>query len=425
MQPIPVVEHTAPPLSLRRNFSWTFAGNVVYAASQWGVLVVIARLGTPEMVGQFALALAITAPVIMFANLQLRAVQATDAKRAYAFADYLGLRLLTTAAALALIAAIALLSGYRAETALVILFVGFAKSCEALSDIVFGLLQQRERMDRIAKSLMIEGPATLAAMAAVLVLTGSIAAAAAAMALVWLLQLLLYDARSAAHILRAWPRPRWHWPTLRRLAWLALPLGLEATFKSLYVYLPRLFIAQYYGEVELGFFTALGYILVAGSIVVYAVGQASVPRLSQYFVADVSSFVRFLKKLIMISAVISIAFVFGSIALGREFLSIIYQPEYAQYVDVFIVLMIGAAISYISAPIWYSIVATHHFRGQLGISLLGLLTTLVGSLVLIPHMGLIGAAWISVANSLVLLVCFSVLVFLLVAKQRVKTDAAQ
>ena len=66
-------------LSLRKNFTWTFAGNAIYAASQWGQLVVLAKLGTPETVGQIALALAICAPVIMFANLQLRSVQATIA----------------------------------------------------------------------------------------------------------------------------------------------------------------------------------------------------------------------------------------------------------------------------------------------------------------------------------------------------------
>jgi len=83
-------------LSLRANFLWTFVGNAVYAACQWGMLVVLAKLGTPEMVGQFALGLAVTAPVLMFFNLQLRAVQSTDSQDEYSFEHYLGLRLVTT-----------------------------------------------------------------------------------------------------------------------------------------------------------------------------------------------------------------------------------------------------------------------------------------------------------------------------------------
>jgi hypothetical protein len=83
-------------LTLRVNFVWTLTGNVFYAACQWGILVVLAKLGTSQMVGEFALALAITAPVVIGAGLSLRGIQATDARSQYRFGDYLLLRLLTT-----------------------------------------------------------------------------------------------------------------------------------------------------------------------------------------------------------------------------------------------------------------------------------------------------------------------------------------
>ena len=140
------------PLTLRGNFSWTFAGNLVYAACQWGILVILAKLGSPEMVGQFTLGLAITAPIIMFTNLELRIVQATDARKQYSFSDYLGLRLISTALALAIITVISLLGGFRWETSLVIFLMGLAKAFESISDIFHGLIQQHERMDRIATS---------------------------------------------------------------------------------------------------------------------------------------------------------------------------------------------------------------------------------------------------------------------------------
>jgi len=57
---------TNKPFPLRVNFSWTLVGNIVYAGCQWGMLTVLAKIGTTEMVGQFALGLAITAPVFMF-----------------------------------------------------------------------------------------------------------------------------------------------------------------------------------------------------------------------------------------------------------------------------------------------------------------------------------------------------------------------
>ena len=54
---------------------------MVYAACQWGAIVALARLGNAFMIGQFSLGLALATPVLMFTNLHLRAVQATDARR--------------------------------------------------------------------------------------------------------------------------------------------------------------------------------------------------------------------------------------------------------------------------------------------------------------------------------------------------------
>src|SRR5262249_52560223 len=86
-----------PKRSLRYNRPWAVGGEAVYAASQWLLVVVLAKLGTPEMVGQFALAFAVTAPLILFANLQLRALLASDGRRDSKFSHYFTLRLLTSA----------------------------------------------------------------------------------------------------------------------------------------------------------------------------------------------------------------------------------------------------------------------------------------------------------------------------------------
>jgi len=99
-------------MPLRKNFLWTICGNVVYAGSQWLMLVIVAKLGTPEMVGQFALGFAVTAPIIIFTNLNLRAVQATDQKAEYKFHDYLLLRLATTTIGILIIIAVVFFSEY-------------------------------------------------------------------------------------------------------------------------------------------------------------------------------------------------------------------------------------------------------------------------------------------------------------------------
>ncbi len=289
------------PLTLRRNFSWTFIGNIVYAACQWGMLMVLAKLGSPEMVGQFSLGLAQTAPVFMLTNLQLRDIQATDAKRQYLFSDYLGLRLIGTGLALLLIAAITIVAGYRWETTLVILVIGLSKAFESISDVFYALNQKYERMDRIALSLIIKGPLSLLMLGIGVYVTGGVLGGVVGLAIAWALVLVGYDIRSGALVLKTSEenvaanlsavslKPRWHLSSLRKLVWLALPLGLTMMLISLNTNIPKYFIEYYLGERQLGIFSSIAYLLVAGNIVVSALAQSASPRLAKYYAEGNSS----------------------------------------------------------------------------------------------------------------------------------------
>ncbi|GIS58763.1 MAG: hypothetical protein CM1200mP2_09880 [Planctomycetaceae bacterium] len=64
--PVTPVTPVVRPLSLRQNFAWTLPANLAYAACQWGILVVLAKVGSPELGGLFVLAMALTAPVFVW-----------------------------------------------------------------------------------------------------------------------------------------------------------------------------------------------------------------------------------------------------------------------------------------------------------------------------------------------------------------------
>src|SRR5580765_595960 len=122
--------------ALHAKASWITIGNVVRAASQWAMIAVLAKFGTVEMLGQYSLGLAVTAPLMLLAGLQLNAVQVTDARNEFSFGDYLSLRGLTSIVALAVVRAIAVGSGFGQQTAHVVFLVGLAKAIDALSDVI-------------------------------------------------------------------------------------------------------------------------------------------------------------------------------------------------------------------------------------------------------------------------------------------------
>ncbi|HEY9852390.1 MAG TPA: oligosaccharide flippase family protein [Leptolyngbyaceae cyanobacterium] len=397
------------PLTLRRNFSWTFIGNTVYAACQWGMLVVLAKLGSPEMVGQFTLGLAVTAPVIMFTNLQLRAVQATDAKQKYLFGDYLGLRSIATMLGFLVIVGITIASGYRWQTSLVILIIGLAKGFESISDVFYGLIQQHERMDRIAISMMIKGPLSLLLLGIGVYCRGSVLWGSVGLAIAWAIVLFSYDIRSGALLLKTSPsvtsqhksttisrnplHPRWNLKILGQLTCLSLPLGVVMMLISLNSNIPRYFIQSYLGERELGIFAALAYLMVAGNMVILALGQSASPRLAKYYaMGNSQAFRTLLIELVGIGGAIGVVAVSIAQVAGRELLTIIYRPEYAQQKDLFVQVMVAAGIGYVASFLGYGITAARYFLIQIPLFIGVTATSAIASLWLIPSLGLSGAA---------------------------------
>ena len=424
----PAISRLNTPLSLTRNFSWTLAGNVVYAGCQWAMLTVLAKLGTPGMVGQFVLSLAVTAPIIMFSNLQLRAVQATDARHEYQFADYLGLRLVCTLLAVAAIIAVTFLSGYRGETAAVILAIGAAKAFESISDIYYGLLQNRERMDYIARSMMIKGPLSLIALAMGSYMTGRIFWGACAIALMWGLVLVLYDIPVAGIVLsgknaRTGKRvrdnsilgamkPRWNMSVLGSLTWFSLPLGLVMMLISLNANIPRYFIVHYLGTEQLGIFAAMACFMVAGNTIAGALGQSASPKLARHYAeGQMRAFCGLLMKLVGIAALLGAVGILVTIVGGRQVLTIVYTPKFAERADVFVWLMGAAAVSYVASFLGYGMTAARYFRVQTPLMASVALCSGLACFWMVPEKGLFGAAWALLASALVLLLgsCFIVM----------------
>lgn len=403
-------------LTLRQNFSWTFVGNIIYAASQWGILVVLAKLGSPEMVGQFTLGLAVTAPIILFANLQLRQIQTTDVHQKYSFGDYFGLRLICAGLSMLIIVAISLTAGYRWETSLVILVIGFAKVLESISDVFHGLFQYHERMDRIAVSLMIKGPLSLLMLAICTWLTGNVLGGTIGLAAIWAVVLIFYDIPSGMAILRAHSQtepsarlnhnhlfqPRFDLIALRNLVGLSLPLGFVMMLISLNVNIPRYFIEHHLGERELGIFSALSYLMVAGNIVVGALGQSATPRLAKYYATGKKQdFQSLLLKLLIIGTVIGGVSVVIAAIVGKEVLTILYRPEYAKQGYLFLLLMVAAGIGYVNSFLGYAMTAAHYFRVQMPLLIVATGISTLVCFLLIPSQGLVGAAIAAIFSAIV------------------------
>lgn len=392
----------ARSLGLRLNFLWTLGGNLVYGLCQWGLIAIIAKLSGPEQVGQFAFALAITAPVFMFANLQLRAVQTTDAVETYRFGDYFGVRLTSSAIAFGLIVAYALFwedpSTARSQ---IILWLAAAKAFEAVSDVLYGLPQREERMDRVSIALIAKGILSLVVVGIALRATGSLVVATACLAILWLVLLIALDLTICRQVYRETAteaadvplRPTFARSAIFGILILGAPLGIARLLMSLQTSIPRFIVDDFLGERALGIFAALAYVIVIGNRFMHSLGQSVAPRLSRHHLAnDGVAFRHLYFRMLAVGGAFGIAGVALAWAAGPWILQSLYGPEYAAHNLAFIWIMVAAGIGYLRIFTEYTMIVTRWIRIQVPLLLLSTLALTAGGLYWVPRMGILGAA---------------------------------
>jgi O-antigen/teichoic acid export membrane protein len=379
-----------PSISLRANFVATFVGNALFAASQWAVLSLIAKLGNNEMLGEYALALAIVMPVTQFSHLNLRAVLATDIEEGHPFGDYLAVRLGTTALGLAAISALALSSPFKWTVRMAVLTLGFALSVDNLSDVYYGLLQRRERMDQIAWSMMARGLLSVAALGVILWLTHSLLAGVIALAVARTVVLLVYDrpTASAGEPLRT--------SGLRAQVTVfctSLPLGIVLMLIALTGTLPRYAIEQRLGTAELGSFAAVASFMTMGGTIVNALGQAATPRLASYFsVRDMRRFRRLTWQLTGLACLVGATGVVTALVLGPRVLSLVYRPSYAAHAGLLVWVMGAGLFSYVSGVLGYVITSARKFTVQVPVLAVAAVSSAIAGWILVRWLGLNGGA---------------------------------
>ena len=416
--------------SLTSDFSWTFVGNAVYAAGQFALLMLLTKLVRPEQVGQYALGLALVYPVMMLANMQLRSVMNSSVNDPAQFGHYLSLRLLTTFVAFALIFGVTRILRYDWELTAVVLMVGVAYGIETISDVYYARLQLHDRMAEISKSLMMRAALSVLALATLTYVTRSVVWGIAGVAVARGLVLCCYDSRERIHALRRQPRwfllsgelaPRLDASEQRKLLWRSLPLGIVVLLTTLNSSIPSFFIKHGIGERDLGIFSALGLTISVGNMAVVSLGQSAFTRLSRAYAAgNIAAFGSLLAMLLSCGAGLGICGMLISKFAGREILTLLFRPEYAERADLLPWIMAAGAVLFMAQFAGFGLTAAGYYHSQVYLNILANLSLVAACYWLVAGKGLLGAIFAMLIAAIVQLAASAVI---LLAAIRKKTGA--
>jgi O-antigen/teichoic acid export membrane protein len=358
---------------LARGASWMLMASIAAACAQWLAVALTAKLGTTEMVGELALALAITAPIQTLTDLALRPAFATDVRCQFPFRDYARLRVVGILTAVTIGAAAALWNG--GASGWIILALGLQKGAESASDLIYGLFQKEERLNWSGQSIILRSVISTAAFAVILGLTRNLAVACFAGVLIRVLLMVALDSPRASALLRLQPLIRTDLP-IRALVLHSLPLTAGLFLMSVTVNIPRYFVSHRIGIASLGLFAALLYVFQAGAMLIDAVGQAASVRLSRFHqLADKAQFWKLTLQLTGFAALAALCGIVLALTAGGPILRLAYSASFATQSRVFLLLSLAALPWYCSSMLGYVLVARRQMTALFACQALALLAT--------------------------------------------------
>jgi O-antigen/teichoic acid export membrane protein len=343
---------------------------------------------------------AVSTPIIVFANLQLRGLAASEVKDRFTFGQYLAFRLASVGVALVTVAAVTGFSQPDWALRGIIILVAFAIAVETVSETYYGFMQRCGRVDRVSVSYALRGPLSLAALCVAMYRTHSVIVAMIALLTARLLVLTAWDMRLGfsqaalgARQASAVTRVRWSAGSMFSLLRFALPLGVISMLLSLNSNIPRYFLEAHSGSSELGIFSALASLLTAGNLVLSAFGLCVFQPVARACAdANRTKFRAYMLVAFLLGAGLGGCFLVGATLFGRTILDHVFCPEYAEHAGTLIRLMFAGAVSFVGSSLGYVITAARQFRPQIPVLILSGLASAAVSAWSIPAHGLNGAA---------------------------------
>src|SRR5439155_8609664 len=112
------------------------------------------------------------------------------------------------------------------------------------------------------------------------------------------------------------------------------------------------------GERDLGIFSAFGFMVSVGNMAVVSLGQSAFTRLARsYASGSFGTFSSLLGKLLAFAAILGAGGMIISKLAGRQILTILFRPEYAERADLLPWIMAAGAVVYMAQFLGFGMTA--------------------------------------------------------------------
>lgn len=381
-------------LSVKRNLIWNSTGSFCYSLCQWVLTVLVVRLSSNyDAAGVLALGMSvsnISAPIALY---KIRSYQVSDINKEVSAREYVGFRIVTTAAAL-LITFIYTLLTCEPNTYLAVLLYVVFRCGDTFIDVLHGVDQQNFRMDYCGRSMLARGLLFLVAFAVVFGLTASLELAILAM-IAATFPIIVYDFKKASSLDDV--RPLIRRESVRKLAVECLPavIGMVCCFAVATI--ARQYLALTWGEDALGIYASVCtpvVIIQACANYIYAPLLGIFAR--KYVEGRKQEFQLLLGKVsIAILAVFIVAAVLLAI-FGEPLLAVVFGKSIVPYTYLLIPAIACSGVAAYIAFLSDLLIAVRQMRGNLIANVVAFLVSLPATWFCVNTWGMNGASFATI-----------------------------
>ncbi|MBQ7506769.1 MAG: lipopolysaccharide biosynthesis protein [Lachnospiraceae bacterium] len=380
--------------SVRANMLFNTAGSVIYYFCIWITTILIVRMSGYEDAGILSIAMTVTASPAIAGLFNVRSYQVSDLNGEYADRAYIRSRIFTNLLSLVICVILAGVYGYFREPYKlgVILAYMILKMSEAGADVYYGIYQKKARLDYAGISLVVRGIGALATFILLIHFTKDLLLAVLGMSLFSVAVVLLFDMRIAGKLTDQRREPKdTGFPVIMKLIIRCIPLAIVSFLNNLSLTVPRTYLEKFHGEEIMGYYASVSSPTIVIQLAATTLFAPLVPIMTMYFLKkEKKSFLKAFGLFAGLMGGLTAVAILLSVFLADPVLKLVFGPEIGPYTNLFIPILISAALIAVNASLFSVCTLMRIIRPQYLVGIIGIVTAVFCAFTVVKTMDMNG-----------------------------------
>ena len=340
----------------KKNFIWNTLGTGLNAFNSLFFMIAVTRINGVDNAGVFTIAFSTACIIYVIGIYAGRIYQVTEPDKTITNKEYIVNRIITTVLMIILVIAFCLIRKYTAFKTTIFILLTTYKALEAFSEVIYGILQKNEKLDKVGKSLFFKSIISIILFVLVDYITKNLIIAICAMLIANIMMIIFYDFRNSKEYIEI--NSKANKENVLKIFKLGFYTFIIAFLGMYILNAPKYAIDSY---LEDNYQTIFGIIVMPATVIGLVAQFLIHPYLNKileiYEKRDLKELNKIIMKLIL--AIIGVGIISSLLAyfLGPEVLGIIYGIDLSLYRVNLLIIIIASTI-YTIGVIYSSVLTT-------------------------------------------------------------------